>query len=100
LQPAVPAVVQPSAGHALQEIEETAVHLVDSVRLLQAGNAEGSALRTTCGFAQMHRPLPRKVLLTLAAATLENRKIAETLEERPMHPMQTLAALKAFLSHA
>jgi hypothetical protein len=48
----------------------------------------------------MHSPLAWEKLLGLAAATLKDGKVAEPLKERPMHPMQTLPALKAFLSHA
>jgi hypothetical protein len=78
LHPAKAAVVDPTAGQSLDQVQKPPFHSVDPVALLEPDHAECPAPRASAEFAQME-PVPARRgddLVTIAA--LEFRHVGES----------------------
>src|ERR1017187_405963 len=96
LQPAPAAVKQSAlAGDVLQEVQESAMHAVDLVGLFEAYYPVRATQRAAAGRTKMVAEAARGELLAPARTAFVNSHVAETFEERPVDPPQSLAALHA-----
>src|ERR1019366_2462415 len=96
LQPAPAAVKQAAlAGEVFQEVQESAMHAVDLVGLLEAYYAVRATQRAAAGRTKMVAEAARGELLALARTAFVNSHVAETFEEGSVNPPQSLATLHA-----
>ncbi len=71
----------------LHQIEKTAVHAIDFVRLFEAHDAVGAAKRAARRIAEMIPKAAGNELFAFTLRTFVNRHVAEPLHERPMNPL-------------
>jgi hypothetical protein len=71
----------------LHQIEKTAVHAIDLIRLFEAYHAVGTAQRAAGSVTEMIPKSAGNELFAFTLRTFVNRHVAEPLHERPMNPL-------------
>ncbi len=96
LQPAPAAVEQAAlAEHALHQVQEPGVHLVDFVALLQPHHTVRAADRAAAGRPKMIAKPARHNLLVIAFTAFVNRHVAKSFEKGSVNSPQLATALSA-----